>query len=65
MSKISMLINQIDFAQHLLSIQMEMEQSRLLYDYTSQLLTLYQKVSLAEKHLQVKNTCSYKSSTNE
>ncbi|AWE07030.1 molecular chaperone [Lysinibacillus sp. 2017] len=65
MSKISMLISQLDFAQQLLTLQIELEQSRLSHEYVSQLVVGFQKVSLAEKHLQVKNTCSHMSSTNE
>ncbi len=65
MSKISMLISQLDFAQQLLTLQIELEQSRLSQEYVSQLVVAFQKVSLAEKHWQVKNTCSHMSSTNE
>ena len=65
MSKISKLVQQIDVAQQLLKMQVELEQSKLIFEYYSQVLGAYQKVSLAEKHLQVKNTCSHISSTNE
>ena len=65
MSKISKLIMQLEFAQQLLEMQMKFEQTRLTQEFVMQLAVAYQKVSLAEKHGQVKNTCSHMSSTNE
>lgn len=64
MSKISLLISQLDFAQKLLSIQIELERSRISNEFFLHLLEVYQKVSLAEKNMQVKNACSHISSTN-
>lgn len=64
MSKFSLLISQLDFAQKLLSIQIELERSRISNEFFSHLLEVYQKVSLAEKNMQVKNACSHISSTN-
>ena len=63
MSKISQLIDQIDLAKKLLGIQIEREEMRLTYEWVTRYVDVYQKVSLAEKHSQVKNTCSYMSST--
>ena len=65
MSKISKLIMQLEFAQQLLEMQMKFEQTRLTQEFIMQLAVAYQKVSLSEKHGQVKNTCSHMSSTNE
>lgn len=65
MSKISKLIMQLEFAQQLLEMQMKFEQTRLTQEFVMQLAVAYQKVSLAEKHGQVKNACSHMSSTNE
>jgi hypothetical protein len=61
--KLLMLVEQIECAEQLLTIQVEIEQSKIINDYYSQLLAVYQKVSLAEKNKQVKNTCSHSSST--
>ena len=65
MSKISKLIMQLEFAQQLLEMQIKFEQTRLTQEFVMQLAVAYQKVSLAEKHGQVKNACSHMSSTIE
>ena len=65
MSKLSRLIEQVEMAQTLLSLQMEREQLRMNVEHLTNLLTVYQKVSLAETKSQVKNACSHMSSTNE
>ncbi|MGN7479225.1 molecular chaperone [Solibacillus silvestris] len=65
MSKLSRLIEQIEMAQTLLSLQMEREQLRMKVEHLTNLLGVHQKVSLAETRSQVKNTCSHISRTNE
>lgn len=65
MSKISSIIQSIDFAKQLLTVQVQLEEARVTNEFYAQLIAGYQRVSLAEKQMQVKNTCSYISSTLE
>ncbi|MEK4424812.1 hypothetical protein [Solibacillus sp. FSL K6-1523] len=59
MSRISSIIQTIDFAKQLLTVQVQLEEARVTNEFYAQLIAGYQKVSLAEKQMQVKNTCSY------
>lgn len=63
MSKLSRLIEQVEMAETLLTLQMEREQLRMKIDHLTNLISVSQKVSLAEIKSQVKNTCSHISST--
>ncbi|MGE7024289.1 hypothetical protein [Solibacillus cecembensis] len=65
MSKISSIIQTIDFAKQLLTVQVQLEEARVTNEFYARLIAGYQKVSLAEKQMQVKNTCSHISSTME
>lgn len=65
MSKLSCLIEQVEMAQSLLSLQMEREQLRMKMEHLTNLLAVYQKVSVAEIKSQVKNTRSHISSINK
>lgn len=65
MSRISSIIRTIDFAKQLLTVQVQLEEARVKNEFYSQVIKSYQKVSLAEKQIQVKNACSHFSSTLE
>ena len=65
MKKIATIIQQIEFAQNLLTLQCEKECLQLSQQYLLRVLAVYQKVSLAEINVQVKNTRSHMSSTND
>lgn len=58
MNKIQMLISQIDCVDSMITAKIENERAMMNDLFFSQLGTTYQKVSLAEKHYHVKNTCS-------
>jgi hypothetical protein len=64
MTRLAKLINQLDNAAMLLTLQVQMEQARQTELYYLHLLKSYQRVSLAEKQFQVKNRCSPISSEN-
>lgn len=64
MTRITALINQLDVATEMLNLQMRAEKAQLTNRYFMELLGAHQKVSLAEKQFQVKNTCSPLSSEN-
>lgn len=65
MKKIATLIQQIELAQNLLTLQCEKQCLQLSQHYLLSVLSVYQKVSLAENNVLVKNTRSHMSSTNE
>lgn len=58
MNKIQMLISQIDCVDSMITAKIENERAMLNDLFFSQLGTTYQKVSLAEKQVHVKNACS-------
>lgn len=58
MNKIQMLISQIDCVDKMMTAKIENERAMIKDQFFSQLVTTHQKVSLAEKHYHVKNTCS-------
>ncbi len=58
MNKIQMLISQIDCVDRMITAKIENERAMMNDQFFSQLGTTYQKVSLAEKQVYVKNTCS-------
>ena len=58
MNRIQKLITQIDCVSELLVAKIETERSFIHDQIFSQIVTTYQKVSLAEKQYSVKNACS-------
>ncbi|MER1956358.1 MAG: molecular chaperone [Solibacillus sp.] len=65
MKKIAAIIQQIELAQNLLTLQCEKQCLQLSQHYLLSVLAVYQKVSVAEISGQVKNTRSHMSSTND
>lgn len=65
MKKIAAIIQQIELAQNLLTLQCEKQCLQLSQQHLLSILAVYQKVSLAENSVQVKNTRSHMSSTND
>ena len=65
MKKIAAIIQQIELAQNLLTLQCDKQCLQLSQQHLLSILAVYQKVSLAEINVQVKNTRSHISSTNE
>ena len=65
MKRIASIIQQIELAENLLTLQCEKKCLELSQHYLLSVMAVYQKVSLAENSVQVKNTRSHKSSTND
>ena len=65
MKKIAAIIQQIELAQNLLTLQCEKQCLQLSQQHLLSILAVNQRVSLAENSVQVKNARSHISSTND
>lgn len=53
-----MLLSQIDCIDQMITVKIENERNAMNDEFFTKLVHTHQKVSLAEKHFHVKNTCS-------
>ncbi len=58
LNRIQMLLSQIDCIDQMITIKIENERNAMNDEFFTKLVNTHQKVSLAEKHFHVKNTCS-------
>lgn len=58
MNRIQMLLSQLDCLDEMMTAKLENERARMNGQFYSQIVSAHQKVSLAEKNIHVKNTCS-------
>lgn len=58
MNKIQLLLSQIDCLDEMMTAKLENERAMINDYFFGQIVSTHQKVSLAEKNVHVKNTCS-------
>ncbi|MFC5559686.1 endonuclease [Ureibacillus thermophilus] len=58
MNKFQLLLSQIDCLDELMTAKLENERAMMNDQFFAQIVSTHQKVSLAEKNVDVKNTCS-------